>query len=102
MKLNEAKISEIRKLRSEGNKQKEIAKVMGVSVSTISYWLLSEEKRRKKIEKGIKRFKGLSKEQRRKAYEKRKDYMREYQRRRYNTDEEFRIKHINRVKGNNK
>lgn len=91
MKLTKDQKLEIENLRSKGLKQSEIAKIIGTSQPTISYWLLSEEKRKEKSKRECERFRRLPKERRSEVYERRKDYLRKYMRN-YNKSKSKNIK----------
>lgn len=91
MKLTKEQIKEIKALRKEGKTIIGIARKFNVSRYTIK-WHTDENYREKqrvysrKLEKKIKRWKN------------RKDYQREYQKKRYHSDSEFRKKQIERAK----
>jgi len=83
--------SEIRKLHKEGMKLREIARKLNLNVSTISYHA-NEETRKRRIQQVVDSFKRKPLEERKKVYKKRLPYLREYQRRKYKEDEDFRTK----------
>jgi transposase len=97
MRLNKQQIEEIRKISSEGKTNKEVANIFNVSEETIRYHL-DEKLRKKKNELERKRYSKMSKKQKQINLEKHRGYLREYMRNRYHNDEEFRKKHIERVK----
>lgn len=84
-------------MSKSGKKQTEIAKELGVCQATISYWLGGEELRKRRSMKACQSFKSKSKPERSVVYRRRRRYLRDYHRKRYNTDEAFRIKQIRRV-----
>lgn len=90
MNLNKQQIKEIRGLNQSGKKQKEIANMFGVSQGTISYWLSSEEKRKEISRKKIEKFRKKSKAEKRRIYKQKAEYFRNYYKRRYRKDKEFR------------
>ena len=79
---------QIRKLHKEGMKLREIARKLNLNVSTISYHA-NEETRKRRIQQTVDSFKRKTLEERRKVYKKRLPYLREYQKRRYNEDIDF-------------
>jgi len=83
--------SEIRKLHKEGMKLREIARKLNLNVSTI-YYHANEETRIRRIQQTIDSFKRKPLEERKKIYKRRLPYLREYQKRRYNEDIDFRTK----------
>ena len=95
-KLNKEQIEEIRKLRNEKNTY-ELSKLFKVSQPTIFYWTNNKTKE-KVLTRTKKWFKELHKEKRSKIYKSRKEYLRNYMRNRYQTDEVYRLKQIERVK----
>ena len=95
-RLTKEQIEEIKKLSSEGKFQKDIAKIVGVSQTAVLYHTNGNYKEDRK-EHSKKTFKNLSKEDRKKLTAKRKEYMRQYMRNRYNKDFQFRRKQIDRV-----
>ena len=95
-RLTKEQIEEIKKLSLEGKFQKDIAKIVGTSQTSVLYHINGRYKEdRKKHSKEL--FKKLSKEDRKKNYSKRKEYMRNYMRNRYKNDFQFRRKQIDRV-----
>jgi len=97
-KLTQEEINEIRCLHKEGKKQKEIASKLGSSQQTISYWLSSEEKRKEISKKSYESFKKKPLAERKRIYKRRLPYIRKWIREKYQGDEEFRKKQINRLK----
>ena len=81
-------INEIRKLHKEGKKPREISKELNLSRETI-YYYSNEETRKKRIQQSVDSFKRKTLEERKKIYKRRLPYLREYQRRRYNEDIDF-------------
>lgn len=81
----------------EGTKVADIAKSLNISRSTVIYWT-NKDYRAKSIQRNIKRFKSLPEAQRQAYNASRREYNREYQRRKYKTDPEFRKRQIERAK----
>ena len=88
MKLTKQQIIEIEKLNKQGIKLREIAKQFGLNVSTISYHL-NKEVRLKQI---MDYFNKKSLEEKRAIYRKRKDYINNWIKNKYATDEIYREK----------
>jgi len=83
-------IQQIRKLRKEGLSYRKISKKLNLSVSAVYY--NSEEKIKKKIiQQSMESFRKKTLEERRKTYKKRAEYLRNYQRKKYQTDKNFRL-----------
>jgi len=91
MKLTKLQINEIRRLRKKGIKLREIATKLNLNITTIHYHA-NEETRKRRIQQAIDSFKRKPLKERQKIYKKRLPYLVDYQRRRYNEDEKFRIK----------
>ena len=91
---NKQKIME---LKEKGKKIIEISKELGVATSTVRYHL-NPDYRKQLIETGKLKFKNLTPEQRKEYNLSRKEYNKNYQRRRYKEDPEFRLKKIEMVK----
>jgi len=87
-KLNKEQIEEIKELKKTKNPI-EIAKLFNVSPPTIRYWT---GRREKQIKESIERIKNLSKEEKKKRYNKQKEYQKNYHRNKYLNDETFREK----------
>ena len=100
MKLTNKQKEKIKTLNKQGKKQIEIAKILGVSQRTISYWLLPEDKRKEEIKKISNKFALKTKEEKRKIYKTRLEYLKKYQRERYKSDKEFRKKKLESSKKN--
>lgn len=84
-------------LLEEGKTYREIAKRFNISITTVIYWI-KPEYRINHINRGINRWKNLTKEQKKKSYEKKtKGYMSRYIKNRYHSDPEFRKKFIQNV-----
>jgi len=79
---------QIRKLHKEGIKPREIAKKLNLNIETI-YYYSNEETRKRRIQQTVDSFKRKTLEERQKVYKKRLPYLKEYQRRRYNEDIDF-------------
>jgi transposase len=97
MKLSKEQINEIKLLKEQGKTQKEIKEKFNVSISTIQYHTNEKYKIYSK-NKSSNRIKNLPIEERKKIQEKQKEYQRAYQHKRYNEDNEFRLKCIQRTK----
>lgn len=95
MRLTKQQIEQIKSY--VGKTQNEIALLMGIKQGLVSYWR-GNGQREKRIQKAKERFKNLSPEQKKKIYESRKDYIREYCKKRYNEDEIYRYKQRVRAK----
>lgn len=95
-KLTKEQVEEIKSLREEGKKTLELAKLFKVSQTTIQYWV-SEKTNTKVKKRATDWFKKKSLKEKKTIYEKRRSYLREYFKRRYNQDPIFRKKHIQRV-----
>ncbi len=94
MKLSKKKIENIRKLRKEGFKIREIAERLNVCTETVMYWT-NEHYRQKQLKRMYKIEMKLYREGKQwnqKNLDKRKEFMREYMKRRYHTEPEFRRK----------
>ena len=100
-RLTEEQIEELRKLKKEGVKTKELKVMFGISQPTINYWT-NENTRINQKKKSVNWFKKLPKEKRSEIYQKRKTYLRNYYRNRYNTDEDFRKRQIKAVQDSKK
>jgi len=81
-------IQQIRKLHKEGMKLREISRKLNLNVSTVSYHA-NEETRKRRIQQSVDSFKRKPLEERKKVYKKRLPYLRDYQKRRYNEDIDF-------------
>jgi transposase-like protein len=96
-KLTKEQVAEIIKLKSEGISVQELAIKFNVAKQTILYW--TDENYKKLSKDGsIRRFKELSTEKKKEIYDKKKEYMKNYMKIRYNSDPVFRQKHIELVK----
>ncbi len=89
MKLSNNQINEIKERRKKGEKVRDIAKIMNVSPATISYWI-DDKRRKKKNLDDMRRFKNKSLGEKSEIYKKRLPYLRNYQKKKYNEDEQFR------------
>lgn len=94
-KLNKNQIDEIVKLYSTGKTTVEIAKMFNVSQPNITYWT-NPVSRQKRIDHAAKTWMNKTPEEKKAASRKKKDYLRNYMRKRYQTDEVFRKKQIER------
>lgn len=93
-KLINSQIEEIKKLRSKGRTQMQLAIDYNVSLSTIIYHT-NELQRDKKKESSKNWFKNLSPEKKKELNKKKKEYWKDYTKNRYKTDEEYRKRMIN-------
>jgi len=107
-KLTQEQLKEIRELSKLGKTQRSIAEIMKVSPQTINYWLLDDNGRKKRIKKIYENEKKKPIEERKKIYKKRVEYLKNYQYKRYHSDEEFRKyrirksrEHYYKMKGGN-
>jgi len=91
MKLTNKQKEKIRTLIKEGVKLREIARRLKVNVTTV-YYHANEETRKKRIRQVVDSHRNKPLEERQKVYKKRLPYLRVYQKRRYNEDENFRGK----------
>ena len=91
VKITKEQIEKIRELKSKGLTHLAIAKELGINTSTVFYWL-SEENRRKVIEKIKSRFRILSPESKKIIFNSRREYQKNYCFKRYKEDEAFRAK----------
>jgi predicted DNA-binding protein YlxM (UPF0122 family) len=94
-KLNKDQIAEIVKLYSTGKTTVEIAKMFNVSQPNITYWT-NPASRQKRIDHAAKTWMNKTPEEKKLSSRKKKDYLRNYMRKRYQTDETFRKKQIER------
>jgi IS30 family transposase len=92
--LTKEQIELIKKLKEEGKTTYEIAKQFNVCQNTIMYWTSNRDKQ---IKRNSDRIKNMSKEERHKIYLKQYEYRKNYFRTKYQTDQEFRKKVIERV-----
>lgn len=88
---------EIKKLFESGKKVKEISEIFGFSKQSIYYWI-DESYRKKAIQRKLDEWNKKNLNERRKVYKKRNKYMRNYQRKRYNEDVDFKEKNLERVR----
>lgn len=100
MKITAKQIDRMRVLREAGIKQSAIALELGVTQGVVSYYI-GNGTREKRIKAAIDRFKNLSPENKKKVYQSRKEYIRNYMKNRYNNDEVFREKMKARNRINN-
>jgi DNA-binding transcriptional ArsR family regulator len=92
VKITPEKLQEMKKLREEGLKYTEIAETFKVSSSTVRYHL-NPKYHDCALNNAKKRYKGYSRE----VYLKNKEKQKEYYKRRYHSDEEFRKRMIGYV-----
>ncbi len=91
VKLTKKQIEKIKKLKKEGKRNCDLARHFNVTSQTIRYHVV-ENCKRATIESAEKRWKGLSKKEKRKRYRKYRDP--KYFMNRYRTDPQFRKKII--------
>jgi len=96
--MEQTKINQIRELSQSGKTQTEIAKELGISQKSVSYWLSSDEKRKEISKKIVNWFKHLPLSERQRVYKNRLPYLKKYQKMRYHSVKEFRDKQLERVK----
>lgn len=89
-RITKQEVQKMQELYAQGKTQQEIAKVIGCSQNAVSYWLLDEEGRKKKIKCAINYFRNLPVERKHEIYLRRLPYMKEYMINRYKNDMEFR------------
>lgn len=92
MRLSNNQILEIEELRTKGVKVREIAIRFNINPSTVTYHLNKEKELKRKREWWNKK----SKEEKQQIYKKNLPYLRNYQKRRYNSDEKFKEKNKQR------
>jgi predicted DNA-binding protein YlxM (UPF0122 family) len=88
-KVTKKQEEEMKRLYQKGLKLTEIAKKFSVCESTVSYHV-NEEYRKNRIKKIVDAFRNKPKEEKSRIYAQRREYLRNYQHRRYNTDKKFR------------
>lgn len=81
----------------QGKTLQEIAKHLDVSVATVNYHV-NDEVKAKKIKTNIEKFRNKTFKERQKAYQRRKEYIKNYCRKRYHEDETFREKQKERAR----
>lgn len=96
-RLTKEQIERIKKLYSEGVSTYDLARMFEVTQTAIHYWVKSRDKM---IEDAKKRFKNKTPEQKKEAYESRKEYHKNYFKERYANDPIFREKHKERCRRN--
>lgn len=94
MKLTNKQIKQMKKLSKEGAKIREIAIKLKVSPSTVCYHV-SKGMREKRIGQAVELFRNKTLEQRRKVYKRRAEYVKNYQRKKYNEDKIYKRKKQN-------
>lgn len=88
MKTKE-QIDEMKELQSQGKTQEEIASILKTNQGMVSYYLTNGA-RKKRIDSARSRFLKLTPKQRKKVYDSRKEYTKNYKRKKYQTDEKYR------------
>jgi len=80
-------------LKLEGKKNIEIAKLLNLNPSTVSYHLMDDLKKKELNQKRVEKFRDLPiEEKRRIKYQKQNEYNKRYRKKRYNQDIEFKEK----------
>ena len=97
MRLTKKQREDIRKRFEDGESAISLAEIFNTTVPTIYYWA-SNDKKKNKIIYQINRFRKLPLSERRKTYQKRKEYIKSYKRKRYASDEEYRKHELSRQK----
>jgi len=97
MKTTKEEIKLMKELRVEGLTYQAIADKMKIHICVVGYHLNPKTKQ-KTIERAVKRYSGLSKEKKKALAQGRKDYIREYFKKKYNSNEEFREVHKERCR----
>ena len=82
-------------LKEMGLSTYQISEQLKIPQTTVSYWTSDREKTINRVKK---KYKSLSKEEKRRIYEKNYPYLKNYLRERYKNDPIFREKQIERVK----
>lgn len=87
--MKQEMIDKIRELRKQGKKYRVISRELKIPLVSVIY-NSSEENRQKLLQKSINYFKNLSREKKSEIYKRRKEYIRQYLNKKYQTDEKFR------------
>lgn len=82
---------QIRNLHKKGIKLREIARQLNINVTTVSYHA-NEETRKKRIQQSVDSFKKKPFKERKRIYKIRRPYIRDYQRRKYSENKDFRTR----------
>ena len=99
-KMKQETINQIKKMNEEGKKIIQIAKELGISKNTV-YYYLDDSFRSKVLKSNTNWFKNLPKERRSFYYQKRKEYLKNYMKNKYQTNEVFRNKQKEKSKKQN-
>lgn len=97
MKLTNKQINKIRELYKKGMSCRDIASKLELEI-TIIYYYKDEETTKKRIKQITESFRKKSNEEKQKIYKKRLPYLRKWQRNKYRTDGEFRLKKLEKSK----
>lgn len=97
MKITQEQKDEMKALSSTGMFQRDIAKALGITQGSVSYWI-GKGTREKRISAARKRFLKLTKALKQKYYSSRRDYLRVYCKNRYNSDSLYKEKVKERVR----
>ncbi len=95
-KVNPEILSQMKQLKESGLTYQAIAEKFNIGSSTAQYWLSPQEKENS-IKRSKKSYAKLTPEQRKETYKKHYKYQKEYYVERYNSDEEFRKRHIKSI-----
>ncbi len=90
MRISPEQIEQIREL-VKTKSYREIAKELGISVYSVSYYS-SEENRKKRIKMSVNYFKNLSRDRKKKIYNSRKELIRNFLNEKYKNDPNYREK----------
>lgn len=96
-KLTKQQIEKIKALRRKGKSIQKIANQFHVAVFTIS-WHTNPDFKDKIKEYQRERYRKMTKSQKKEYFGKKRAYQKEYHKRRYNEDEDFRNKHLKLMK----
>lgn len=91
------KVNKIRELRNKGKYPLEISRELNLQESTVNYWYydkLRERKKERDRQWAKKNYDSKTPEQRRQERKTKLDYQKNYHKKRYNEDKEFREKQI--------
>ncbi len=97
MSLNKKDIKQIKKLREKGKTIQLIADKFNISTSTVSYHVSENENKKAKI-RANRYYQKLTPEEKKLNNKKYTEYRKNYYHKRYNEDEEFRLRMIGYVK----
>lgn len=101
-RLTKQQIELIKELKAKGLIVKEIASKVKCSIDAVTYHTNDNYRNYKKGEYARSKYRHLTKQEKKIRYNKSKEYFKEYFKNRYHNDLEFRNKHLERVKRNQK